>query len=196
MERIRVFIVEDEPLVLAGYIAVLESANYEVIGTAQDGMEAIDAILKEKDNIDIAVVDVNIPSMDGIEVVKQVNSVKRIPFIIVTGYRDEALIQRADKAGVFGYLQKPVDKYDLISCINIAFTRFQEYKAAKIEAVEAKIALRDRKIVEQAKGILMDKFNMGEKEAMVFLQKKSRDKNRKLVEIAKDIIKADKWIKL
>ena len=192
--KTRVFIVEDEPLVLKGYTSILEGAGYEIAGVATDGAQAVEDICAKREQIDIVMVDINIPTVDGITVVESINQSSLIPCIIVTGYRDENLIKRANKAGVFGYLQKPVDKYDLISTINIALERFSEYNNARREAHTAKIALRDRKTVEQAKGIIMDKFGLKEAEAMKFLQKKSRDKNKKLVEICREIIRAEQWL--
>ena len=106
------------------------------------------------------------------------------------------LIKRAGKVGVYGYLQKPIDRYDLVSTISIAMDRFSEFNRLKNETDVAKKALEERKLVEHAKGILMDKFEMKEKDAMRFLQKKSRDRNKKIVEIAKEIIRAEKMLNL
>ena len=104
------------------------------------------------------------------------------------GYRDENLIARAKTERVFSYLQKPVDRFDLISAISISQKRFNEYKSVQDDADTAKNALKDRKLIEKAKGILMEELGISESKAMTLMQKKSRDKNKKLVEIAKQII--------
>ncbi len=187
-EKIGVFVVEDEPVVLAGYVAILKDAGYEIIGTSSNGAEAIEEIIRLKDKIGVVIVDINIPAVDGISVVERINSVKMIPCIVVTGYRDENLIARAKKERVFSYLQKPVDRFDLISAISISQKRFNEYKSVQDDADTAKNALKDRKLIEKAKGILMEELGISESKAMVLMQKKSRDKNKKLVEIAKQII--------
>lgn len=190
----RIFIVEDELLVQAGYRAMLSGSDYKIVGVATDGKEAIDEIIKRSGEIDLVIVDINIPNVDGIEVIKRINQCVKLPCIIVTGYCDDALIKRANEAGVFGYLQKPIDRYDLISTISVAAERFGEFEKLKTETDVAKKALEERKLIERAKGILMDKFELKEKDAMRFLQKKSRDKNKKLVDVAKDIIQAEKWL--
>lgn len=192
----RIFIAEDEILIQEGYRAMLSGNNFEVVGTATDGLEAVEKVSKMYDRVDLLIVDINIPSIDGIEVIERINQLKKIPAIIVTGYCDDMLIKRAGKVGVYGYLQKPIDRYDLVSTISIAMDRFSEFNRLKNETDVAKKALEERKLVEHAKGILMDKFEMKEKDAMRFLQKKSRDRNKKIVEIAKEIIRAEKMLNL
>ena len=192
----RIFIAEDELLIQQGYRAMLAGRDYEVVGTAMDGLEAVDKIGKMCDDIDLVIVDINIPSIDGIEVIERVQKIKKIPCIIVTGYCDEMLLKRANKAGVYGYLQKPVDRYDLISTISVAMERFTEFDRLKTETDTARKALEERKLIERAKGILMDKFEIKEKDAMRSLQKKSRDQNKKLVEVAKEIIQAERLFNL
>lgn len=192
----RIFIAEDELLIQQGYRAMLAGRDYEVVGTAMDGLEAVEKIGKMCKEIDLVIVDINIPSIDGIEVIERVQKFKKLPCIIVTGYCDDMLIKRANKAGVYGYLQKPVDRYDLISTISVAMERFTEFDRLKNETDTARKALEERKLIERAKGILMDKFEIKEKDAMRSLQKKSRDQNKKLVEIAKEIIQAEQLFDL
>lgn len=192
----RLFIAEDELLIQQGYRAMLGGKDYEVVGTATDGLEAVEKISRMYEEIDLVIVDINIPSIDGIEVIERVQKFKKLPCIIVTGYCDEMLIKRANKAGVYGYLQKPIDRYDLISAISVAMERFLEFNRLKNESDAARKALEERKLVERAKGILMDKFEIKEKDAMKFLQKKSRDQNKKLVEVAKSVIQAEQFLDL
>lgn len=192
----RIFIAEDELLIQQGYRAMLAGRDYEVVDTAMDGLEAVEKIGRMCNEIDLVIVDINIPSIDGIEVIERVQKFKKLPCIIVTGYCDDMLIKRANKAGVYGYLQKPVDRYDLISTISVAMERFAEFERLKTETDTARKVLEERKLIERAKGILMDKFEIKEKDAMRSLQKKSRDRNKKLVEVAKEIIQAEQLFDL
>jgi len=119
-----------------------------------------------------------------------------VPSLIVSGYDDEELIQRAIEIGVLGYLIKPIDESDLKAAIEIAISRFEEIKNLKIELEETKDALESRKIIEKAKGIVMERSQLKEDDAMKFLQKKSRNSNKKLVDVADEIIEADKAFRL
>lgn len=192
----KILIVEDEWLIQEGYKAMLSDGDFEIVAVAGDAGEAIEIFKRLHDQIDLAIVDINIPEMDGIEVIEQFNQYCQIPCVIVTGYCDEVLIKRASNAGVFGYLQKPVDRYDLLSAISVAQERFQKLHQLQIEVVNSQKALEDRKVIERAKGILMDKFEIKECDAMKFLQKKSKDRNKKLAEIAREIIRAEQLLNI
>jgi response regulator NasT len=171
----------------------IKKLGHQVIGQAFDGVEAVKLALEKEP--DLLIIDINMPKMDGIEAIKKINEQKLIPAIVVTGYNDEKLINRASKAGAFAYLIKPVDKNDIKPAINIAQNRFNEYKNLLSELDDSKKALEARKIIERAKGIVMDRKNIKEKEAMKFLQKKSNDQNKKMIIIAKEIIEADQKFK-
>ncbi len=109
---------------------------------------------------------------------------------------DEELISKAKEIGVLGYLIKPIDESDLKASIEIAVSRFEDIKKLKEELDEIKEALESRKIIEKAKGIVMERLQLSESEAMKFLQKKSRNSNKKIVDIANEIIEADKAFRL
>lgn len=188
-KSLKVMIAEDEYVILMGLKSNLEKLGHRVIAEALEGREAIDLAIKKMP--DLIIMDINLPSLDGIRAIKKINEVLTIPSIIVTGYNKKELIERATEAGVFGYLIKPVSIEDLGPAINIALARFEEFKSLKMELDNTKEALKARKYVERAKGILMDKFELKEPEAMKRLQKKSNDSNKKLLTVAKEIIKAD-----
>ncbi len=109
---------------------------------------------------------------------------------------DEELISKAKEIGVLGYLIKPVDESDLKASIEIAVSRFEDIKKLKEELDETKEALESRKTIERAKGIVMERLQLSESEAMKFLQKKSRNSNKKIVDVANEIIEADKAFRL
>lgn len=190
----RVLIAEDEYLNLMGLKVNIENLGHKVVGEASDGKEAIRLALELKP--DLIMMDINMPNMDGIEAIKEINKEVVLPIIIISGYHDPELISRASQVGVFAYLVKPVQEQDIKAAIEICLARFNEYKALEKEFNNIKQRLDARKYIERAKGILMDRNNLKEFDAMKFMQKKSRDSNRKLVDIAKEIIEADNILRL
>ncbi|MFW5988127.1 MAG: ANTAR domain-containing response regulator [bacterium] len=188
-KNLDILLAEDEYLSLLGIKVDLEELGHNVIAEATDGEEAVElAVSKEPDLI---VMDINMPSLDGIEAIARINEKLIIPSIIVTGYDDENLIQRASEQGVFNYLVKPIDIKDLKAAIELTLARFEEFNQIRSELKDAKKALESRKYIERAKGILMDKKSLKEAEAMRRLQQMSRNNNLKLVKLAKKIIEAD-----
>ncbi|AZO93353.1 response regulator [Halocella sp. SP3-1] len=193
-KSLNVLIAEDESVILMGLKSNLEKLGHRVVGEALDGKRAVKLALEKKP--DLILLDINMPSMDGIEAASRINEQCLIPCIIITGYNDQKLIDRATEAGVFGYLIKPVGINDIRPAIDIARARFAEFKKLQDELDNAEEALKARKLIEQAKGILMDRMDLKEAEAMRLLQKRSNEQNKKMVIIARDIIDADKQFEL
>ncbi len=211
MENLRVFIAEDDPVVLMGCKSMLRILKHTICGSAMDGNSTVRDVLQLKP--DIVIMDINMPGCDGITAADQIKEKLDIPIILVTGYHNETFISRSTKSGVYYYLQKPIDEYDLQSAISISYARHQdslnlrqnlneannkleniheELHEVKKELDLTKQALSDRKIIERAKGVLIDKFGMSEKAAMKYLQNTSQKKNIKITAVAQDILRADK----
>ncbi len=188
-KSLRVLIAEDEYLVLMGTRSYVEKLGHQVVGIATDGLKAVELAIEKKP--DLVIMDINMPILDGIDAIKQINEKLFIPSIIVSGYHDEKLINRATEEGVLYYLLKPIDLEDLKIAINISLSKFEEFKKLQDELNSTKNALEARKYIEKAKGILMERMNLKEAEAMKRLQKISREKNKKLVVVAKELIEAD-----
>lgn len=188
MKDIRIIIAEDETLVALSIIAQLKELDYQVVGDATDGAEAVE--LCGKLLPDLLIMDINMPKLNGIQAAKIIKEKWGIPVIIVSGYSDDKLIKDAADAGVFNYLIKPVTKQNLAPAIEVALKKHTEYSAARDESNRLRQMLEERKLVERAKGILMTKNNLSEAEAMKKLQKLSNDRNLKIGEIAKEIISA------
>ena len=184
----RIFIVEDEPLVLNGYIAMLEGNGHTVLGYSMTAADAIDAIPALKP--DIAILDINLPDGNGIEVVNKVQEIFPLPCILITGYNNsKEMVDQAAQVGIYGYLRKPVDEVEMLSMIRIAINRFRDEQQVIRQNTHLQESLENRKTIERAKGALIDEFSMKEADAMKYLQKKSRDTNMKLVDVAKTILK-------
>jgi response regulator NasT len=132
------------------------------------------------------------PDMDGIDAAAQVYRNNPIPVILVSGYHDAKYLARAQENHVLAYLVKPIQDADLATAIAVATGRFAEFQALRKEAADLRQAMADRKIIEQAKGILMKQVGLDEQAAFHRLRKLSMDQNRKLVEIAQMILTAEK----
>ena len=189
LQSLRILIAEDEFLVLMAIKSYVEMLGHEVVGVVTDGEKAVELALEQKP--DLFITDINMPNLDGLDAISKIHETLFIPSIIVSGYHDEKLIARATKEGVLYYLLKPIDMEDLKIAIKISMANFNEIKNLQDELNSTKKILEDRKYIEKAKGIIMERMNLKEPEAMKRLQKMSRDHNKKLVVIAKELIEAD-----
>ena len=185
--RLRVLIVEDEGIISAGLVACVETLGHIVAGQAYTGKEAIDIALKEP--VDIILMDINLPDMTGIDALKIITEKKEIPCVFVTGYSDQQLILEANEIPqTYGYLIKPIDQAELGAAIKIAIKRDLERKNLEHAVIHAEKELSDRKLIERAKGLLMDAFSMREQDAMRSIQKRSNEQNKKMSVVAREII--------
>jgi response regulator NasT len=188
MKAIKVLIAEDEPIVRMDLRELLENQGYKVIGEASDGQSAIDIARREKP--DIVIIDIRMPGMDGIEAAKILTEEEIAPVIFLTAYSDKELVEKAKEVGVVAYLVKPFKETDLFPTIEVAISRFKEFLQLKQEVKDLKDALETRKLVDRAKGLLMDREGLKEHEAFRLIQKASMDKRKPMKEIAQAIILA------
>lgn len=192
MRRLKVLAVEDEGFVAAALTAQLEELGHQVVGLAKDGQEAIECASKLEP--DLVITDIRIPVRDGIETARVILGHRPVPIVLLTAYADESLIRRAGEAGVMAYLLKPADKQQLRSTIEVALARFEELRALRREVVDLKEALETRKVVEQAKGVLMKRLRLSEAEAFRRMQQTSRSKRSSLKDIAATILRAEELL--
>ncbi|CAM3901511.1 hypothetical protein HMPREF1097_03715 [Enterocloster bolteae 90B8] len=169
---------------------ILQQLGYEVVGSSVNGEKALKDILELKP--DLLLLDINMPRLDGISLFESVSKAYDAACIFITGHFSEAFVEKAKKAGALGYLIKPVDEKQLKASIEVAVARFDERCILRDETEKLRADLSDRKYIERAKGILMDSFGLKEGEAMARLQKLSRDKNKKLAVIARELIEKEK----
>src|SRR5437867_7152058 len=158
----RVLIAEDETIIRLDLRALLERAGFEVCAEARDGVEAVE--LARSQRPDIAVLDVKMPRLDGIEAARRILDDRPIPIVMLTAYGQDELVSRAVEAGVFGYLVKPFREQDLVPAIHTARARHDELAALREEAESLADALAARKTIERAKGLLMEKEKLTEEE--------------------------------
>lgn len=187
-EKLRFLIADDEALHNLALTSQLEALGHEVVATAANGKEAVQ--LAREYNPDMAILDIRMPVMTGPEAAHQISLDRPIPLIILSAYSDARTVDEATKAPIFHYLVKPVDPDDLAPAIAVARARFREWQQARRDRDELVDKLEERKIVERAKGILMDTRGFSEQEAYRFLQKTSQDKNTAMVDLARKILLA------
>src|SRR5215813_8409972 len=168
----RILIAEDETIIRLDLRDLLERAGHEVAGEARDGEEAV-ALATELEP-DLAIMDVKMPKLDGIEAARRILERRPIPIVMLTAYGQDELVSRAVEAGVFGYLVKPFREQDLLPAIHTARARHEELAAVREEAESLADALAARKSIERAKGLLMEKEGLTEEEAFARLRKASQ----------------------
>jgi two-component system, response regulator PdtaR len=182
----KVLIAEDETIIRLDLRGLLESAGFEVCAEARDGEEAVRLAREAKP--DIALLDVKMPQLDGIEAARRILDERPIPIVMVTAYGERDLVARAVEAGVFGYLVKPFRETDLLPAIETARARHEELRALREEADSLAEALAARKAIERAKGILMQREGLTEEEAFARLRKASQISGRPLKVVAEALI--------
>jgi two-component system, response regulator PdtaR len=183
---VRVLIAEDETIIRLDLRDLLERAGLEVCAEARDGIEAIE--LARAEQPDVAVLDVKMPRLDGIEAARRILDERPIPIVMLTAYGQEELVSRAVEAGVFGYLVKPFREGDLLPAIRTARARHEELLALREEADSLAEALSARKSIERAKGLLMAKEGLSEQDAFARLRKASQVSGKPLRVIADAIV--------
>jgi response regulator NasT len=182
----RILIAEDETIIRLDLRELLERAGFEVCAEARDGVEAV--ALARTQRPDLAVLDVKMPRLDGIEAARRILDDRAIPIVMLTAYGQEELVSRAVEAGVFGYLVKPFRESDLLPAIHTARARHEELAALRAEADSLADALAARKVIERAKGLLMDKERISEEEAFARLRKASQVSSRPLKVVAEAVV--------
>jgi AmiR/NasT family two-component response regulator len=182
----RVLIAEDETIIRLDLKELLERAGFEVCAEARDGAEAVE--LARSEEPDVAVLDVKMPRLDGIEAARRILDERPIPIVMLTAYGQDELVSRAVEAGVFGYLVKPFREQDLLPAIRTARARHEELAAVREEADSLAEALAARKLIERAKGLLMEREKLTEGEAFARLRKASQVSGRPLKVVAEALI--------
>ncbi len=182
-------IADDEVLIRMYIREILESNGYEVVGEAEDGLDAVTVCRKNRP--DFVILDLNMPVMTGLEAARVINEEHLAGFIVVlTAYRDKDMAEQAVNMNVMGYVVKPVDEVTLIPAIKVAEHEYLQMEEIKREFDRTKETLNDRKYIERAKGLIMEKRGMTEKEAFGYIRRLSMDKGEPMAEVAKTLLKA------
>jgi response regulator NasT len=188
VERTRVIIADDESVIRADLREMLTNLNYLVVGDVGDGRSAVNLARELKP--DVVIMDIKMPDMDGIDAARLMTQEKIAPVLLLTAYAQRDLVDRAKEAGVVGYLVKPFREQEIVPAIEIALARFGEFRELEKEVGDLNETLETRKVVDRAKGILMDSQGLTEQEAFRKIQKMSMNTRKPMKEIAQAIVLA------
>jgi response regulator NasT len=186
---IRVVIAEDEAIIRLDLRETLEEEGYEVVGEAGRGDRALELVRELKP--DLAILDVKMPGMDGLEVARNIDQEKICGVLILTAFSQREMVEHARDAGALAYLVKPFQKSDLIPAIEVAIGRFRELQALSdhVEALGEQIEAR--KIIDRAKGLLIDEYSMKEQDAFAFIQRTAMTERTRMKDVAERILSGD-----
>jgi AmiR/NasT family two-component response regulator len=182
----RVVIAEDEAIIRLDLKETLEEEGYDVVGETGRGDEAVDLVKRLEP--DLAILDIKMPGMDGLEAARAISAERGAAVLILTAFSQRDLIEQARDAGALAYLVKPFQKSELIPAVEVALGRFAEMKALAEENSSLAEQLATRKLVDRAKGVLMDRHGMAEADAFRFVQKTAMDTRRSLAEVAQSVM--------
>ncbi len=182
----KIIIIDDEPNMRKVIKGLLTDLGCEVVGEGSDGTEAVG--LCSALDADVVLMDVMLPTMDGIDAVGKLNETCPMPTVIMTGRDDDETIRRAVDAGVMAYLTKPVRSEDLLPAIELARARFGEFEELRRENEDLRESMEARKIIEKAKGLLMEHNGLSESDAFRKIQKTSMSQRRLMKDVAEVIV--------
>ncbi len=187
---LRIAVADDEQDMRDFFERMLPLCGHQVVAVAETGRELVEHCIALEP--DLVITDIKMPDMDGIEAAINICQQRAVPFILVSAHHDPDLIQRAEADYVMAYMVKPIGKADLEPTIALAMRRFRQFEAVRKEAADLRQALADRKVIEQAKGILMKTTSVDEKEAFHRLQQLAAERNQKLIDAAHSVIAIEK----
>jgi len=188
----KVLIADDERPVAAGLQGQLEALGYDVVAVVDDGQRAIEVCRRTLP--DVVMMDIEMPGLDGLSAARQIAEDPGTPVIILTAHGHPNLVDQAVQDGVIQYLLKPVTSPSLHAAIQTAVARAREVKTLRDSVQALELTLRERKLIERAKGILMTRKNLSEPEAFRYLQRQSQDRRMPMAKLAESIVQADELL--
>jgi two-component system, response regulator PdtaR len=184
----RVLVAEDEVLIRVDIVETLEEGGHTVVGEAGDGEQALQ--LARELAPELVIMDVKMPKLDGVEAATRIVQESAGAVLVLTAFSDKDLVERAAEAGSIGYLVKPFQPPQLLAAVQVALARAAEHRDLKesVEDLEAKLAAR--KVIERAKGKLMEQFGLTEEQAFVRMRRAAMDRQLPLAEIARRVLES------
>ena len=182
----RIVLAEDEAIIRLDLRESLQEEGYEVVGDVGRGDKAVELVRVTKP--DVAIFDIKMPDMSGLEAAKIVSDEKICPVVMLTAFSQREIIEQARDAGALAYLVKPFQKTDLVPAIELAIARFAELRSLSGEVAALGAQLEIRKLVDRAKGLLIDKYKMSEADSFAYIQSMAMSERKKMGEIAEQII--------
>ena len=185
----RVLVVDDELLVAQGIMSTLKTLGFDIVGPCKNGEEAIANCREDKP--DIVLMDIQMPVMNGMQAAQIIFPELDIPVVMLTAYSDDTYLRNCVAAGVFGFLLKPASAEQLSAGITVAWERFLDHVEQRSQIVDLKQRLDDRRLIEQAKWIIVKRKGISEPDAMKLLQKQSRSSRKTIAAVARAVIDSD-----
>ena len=182
----RVVIAEDEAIIRLDLREILEEEGYEVVAETGRGDQVLDLVRQHRP--DLAILDIKMPGIDGLEASRLVSAEKLCPVVLLTAFSQREIVEQARDAGALAYIVKPFQKSDLVPAIEVAIGRFRELQVLASEVGALEEQLETRKIIDRAKGVLLDKFGLAEAEAYGFIQRAAMSERSKMRDIAERIL--------
>jgi two-component system, response regulator PdtaR len=183
---VRVVIAEDEAIIRLDLKEILEEEGYEVVGETGRGDDAVELVRKH--HPDLVILDIKMPGMDGLSAAREITSERLAAVLILTAFSQRDLIDQAREAGALAYLVKPFQKSELLPALEIALGRFTEMRALEQEVKTLEEQLETRRLVDKAKGILMDQLGFREQESFTWIQRTAMRERVHMREIARRVI--------
>jgi len=183
---VRIVVAEDETIIRLDIIETLTGQGYEVVGEAGNGERAIELVEELKP--DLVLMDISMPVMDGISATRYIAERSLAPVVILTAFSQRDLIDQATEAGAMSYIVKPFSETDLVPAIELAKARFEQLVALEAEVSDLSARFETRKLVDQAKTLLMQRLEITEPEAFRWIQKTSMDRRLTMKDVAQTVI--------
>jgi AmiR/NasT family two-component response regulator len=183
---LRVVIAEDEAIIRMDLRETLEEEGYEVIGETGRGDQAVELVRGLQP--DLAILDIKMPGMDGLEAARIINGEKICGVLMLTAFSQREVVEQARDAGALAFLVKPFQKSDLIPAIEVAMGRFRELRTLTGEIDALGEQLESRKVIERAKGLLIDDLKMSETDAFAFIQRTAMSERTRMRDVADRIL--------
>jgi AmiR/NasT family two-component response regulator len=185
LKKLNILIADDEAIIRLGLKQILEEAGHTVY-EAENGASALR--LAEGCKPDLVILDIKMPEMDGIEAAQLLLNRRQVPVIFLTAYGEQELIERAARLPVMGYLVKPIKEAELLAMIEVTAQRFVEQTRVAQTAAELEEEVSSRRMIDRAKGLLMQGEGISEFEAYHRLQQRAQRERRTLLEVAQALI--------
>jgi AmiR/NasT family two-component response regulator len=186
VRSLRILLAEDESIIRMGLRRILEEAGHRVVA-APDGRTAVK--LARQTGPDLAILDIKMPGLDGLEVARQIFARRPLPIVVLTAYGDRELVEQAAELPILAYLIKPVDEQELLATLEVVTARFAEQQQLVRQANDLEEQLESRKVVERAKGVLMQRESLDEKDAYLRIQRQARQERRTMRQVAEAILR-------
>jgi response regulator NasT len=183
---IRVVIAEDEAIIRLDLRETLEEEGYEVVGDCGRGDTAVELVRQHRP--DLAVLDIKMPGMDGLAAARIISEERLCAVLVLTAFSQREVVEQARDAGALAYLVKPFQKSDLIPAIEVAIGRFRELQALSGEVDALGEQLEARKLIDRAKGVLIDQHRLSEQDAFAFIQRRAMSERTRMRDVAERVI--------